>query len=117
VRSKGFLWLATRLAQAVSWSSAGNLARVEHAGYFWAAVDPARWPTDPAVVERIREGWDPTWGDRKQELVVIGMRGVMNRDALVARFESALLTDAEMADPAAWALLPDPIGAETPAAS
>jgi len=111
MRSKGFFWLATRMHQAVAWSSAGNLGRVDHAGYFWAAVDRARWPTDPAVLAQIHADWDPHFGDRKQELVVIGLRGQMDRGSLEARFEGALLTDDEMREPAAWAQLPDPIPA------
>jgi hypothetical protein len=49
----------------------------------------------------------PPWGDRRQEIVVIGAR--MNREALTAMLDGALLTDAEMAKgPGAWAALPDP---------
>jgi G3E family GTPase len=111
LRSKGFFWLASRMRQAVAWSSAGNLGRVDHAGYFWAAVDPSRWPTDPATVAQIRADWDDVYGDRKQELVVIGLRGQMDRADLVSRLEAALLCDDELSRPDAWIHLVDPLPA------
>ena len=105
LRSKGFFWLASRMRQVVAWSSAGNLGRVERVGYFWSAVAREHWPADPASVAAILQDWDPTWGDRKQELVVIGMR--VDRDALAVRFNACLLTDDEMAlGPDGWRALP-----------
>ncbi len=108
LRSKGFFWLATRSADVVGWSSAGNLGRVERVGYFWAAVSQEHWPSDPDTVAAIRRTWHPVWGDRRQELVVIGDR-TMERDVLTARLEAALLTDDEMRDPTTWSTLADPL--------
>jgi G3E family GTPase len=109
LRSKGFFWLANRGAQVVGWNLAGRLGRLEPAGYFWAGVGEEHWPTDAETVQKIRADWDPVWGDRKQELVVIGRTAKMDRRALEDRFEKALLTDEEMADPSRWASLDDPL--------
>jgi G3E family GTPase len=109
VRSKGFFWAATRPAEVIGWSQAGRLGRLDRAGWFWAAVGKEHWPTEPELVAKIEADWHPRWGDRKQELVVIGRVGAMNRAELEARFHKALLTDQEMKSEASWAKLPDPL--------
>jgi G3E family GTPase len=95
LRSKGFFWLATRMSEALSWSSAGPIGRVEHAGWFWAAVKREEWPSEEAALAEIRKNWDETWGDRGQELVFIGSG--MDEDALRAQLDACLLTQEEMA--------------------
>ncbi|UJR80508.1 zinc metallochaperone GTPase ZigA [Sandaracinus amylolyticus] len=94
LRSKGFFWLATRMSEALSWSSAGPAARVEHAGYFLAAVDRANWPSDAAFLAEIEASWDPEFGDRHQEIVFIGID--MNERALREGLDGCLLTTEEM---------------------
>ena len=101
VRSKGFFWLASHPALAGSWSQAGAVARHGPAGHWWAAVEAERWPRDPESVERILDKWVDGVGDARQELVLIGMG--MDEQALRARLDECLLTDAEMAmGPQAW---------------
>lgn len=109
LRSKGFFWVATRPAEVIGWSLAGQLGGLEHVGYFWAAVPEEHWPQDPELVAKIRADWHPRWGDRKQELVVIGRADVMDRDAIEGRFRAALLTSDEMQSEASWASMPDPL--------
>jgi len=101
VRSKGFFWLASHPTLAGSWSQAGAISRQSVAGYWWAAVEPERWPQDPEAVAMIREKWHPDVGDARQEIVLIGMN--MDETALRANLDACLLTDAEMAQgPKAW---------------
>ena len=101
VRSKGFFWLASHPAHAGSWSQAGAMARHNVAGYWWAAVPPERWPTDPESVAMIHQHWDSSVGDARQEIVLIGIG--MNETTLRVRFDACLLTDTEMAaGPHAW---------------
>lgn len=109
LRSKGFFWVATRPAEVIGWSQAGRVGRLDRAGWFWAAVPKEHWPSEPDLVAKIQTDWHPRWGDRKQELVVIGRAGAMDRRALEARFDKALLTDKEMKSEASWAKLPDPL--------
>lgn len=107
VRSKGFFWLASHPALAGSWSQAGAVARHGPAGHWWAAVEAERWPRDPESVERILDKWVDGVGDARQELVLIGMG--MDEQALRARLDECLLTDAEMAlGPQAWAQWDNP---------
>lgn len=107
VRSKGFFWLASRPAQAGSWSQAGGVCRHGLAGKWWAAVPRERWPQDEESVRLIEEQWDQDVGDARQELVLIGIG--MDRPALRARLDACLLSDAEMAQgPAGWVRMADP---------
>lgn len=110
VRSKGFFWLASRPAQAGSWSQAGGVCRHGLAGKWWAAVPRAQWPEDPESVRFILDQWDENVGDARQELVLIGM--AMDEPALRARLDACLLSDKEMAQgPSGWARMADPFPA------
>lgn len=106
-RSKGFFWLATRMRYAGSWSQAGAVTRHEKAGLWWAAVPKPNWPDHAEWVAGIQQIWQAPFGDRRQEIVLIGAN--MDEAALTAGFDACLLTDAEMAEgPEAWKSLPDP---------
>jgi len=83
VRSKGFLWLATRPDIAGNWALAGGSLDITPAG-FW---------TESAV--------------RGQTLVFIGIG--MDEPAIRATLDEALLTDEEMAaGPTVWSAFADP---------
>ncbi len=108
VRSKGFFWLATRHDDAGLWSQAGGACRIEPAGEWVAAQPQEDWPDDPEARAELARDWEEPWGDRRQEIVLIGTG--LERAQLTAMLDAALLTDDEMAlGPAAWRRLPDPI--------
>ncbi len=107
VRSKGFFWLATRMEEAGSWSLAGSTGSVDRGGLWWAAVPQEEWPSDAEAVAQIRGEWREPFGDRRQELVLIGMQ--MDEAALRAGFDRCLLNDEELAGgPDRWAHFDDP---------
>ncbi len=107
VRSKGFFWLASRMDFAASWSQAGGACRHGAAGLWWAAVDPSEWPDEPGARAEIEATMTGAYGDRRQELVYIGID--MDELALRELLDACLLTEAErMAGPSSWARLPDP---------
>jgi G3E family GTPase len=109
LRSKGFFWLATRMNDVGSWSQAGAACRTGRAGFWWAAVPRRVWPTDAETKRHIDERWREPWGDRRQELVLIGMH--MDEVALRAALEACLLTPSEVKQgPQAWGRLRDPFG-------
>jgi G3E family GTPase len=107
VRSKGFFWLASRMDFAASWSQAGGACRHGAAGLWWSAVDPSEWPDAPEARREIEAMMTGPHGDRRQELVFIGIG--MDEAALRAGLDACLLTAEERAGgPQAWAVLPDP---------
>jgi G3E family GTPase len=107
IRAKGLFWLATRMELAGFVSQAGVLRDTRAFGFFWSAVDEAEWPDDETARAEIRAQQHGPYGDRRTELVLIG-RG-LDKPALSALFEAALLTEAEFgAGPEAWARLDDP---------
>ena len=107
IRSKGLFWLVSRPDMVGNWSQAGTVARHGLAGIWWADIDPADWPSDPELLATIRGRRRQPYGDRQQELVLIGMN--MDEDALRYRLDACLLTDEELAlGPKGWRALPDP---------
>ncbi|WP_176561996.1 GTP-binding protein [Mycolicibacterium palauense] len=87
LRSKGFCWIASRPAIAAIWSQAGPNLVIEPAQY-WATTE-------------IPPG---------QEIVFIGVR--IDRAAITAQLESALLTDDELViGEQHWQRFPDPLPA------
>ena len=95
LRSKGFFWLATRHHMGINWSFAGHVARVHPAGNWLAAVSPERRPQTPDIADYVATYWQEPFGDRRQELVFIGMN--MPKDDMLRQLNAALLTDDELA--------------------
>jgi len=107
LRSKGFFWLATRMSEVGAWSQAGPACRTSRAGFWWAAAPAASWPEAPEAQAEIRRDFHEPYGDRRQELVLIGIG--MNEAALRAGFDRCLLTDAELRlGPEGWRAFGDP---------
>jgi G3E family GTPase len=108
VRSKGYFWLATRNEWAGHLSQAGGALRFEGAGHWWAATPRDRWPDDPQSRAAIESEWLPPYGDRRQELVFIGIE--LDEAAFRRRLDQCLLTEREFAaGEAAWRSYTDPL--------
>ncbi len=105
IRAKGHFWVATRPQWAAEFSLAGAMSTIRPLGLWWAAVPEERLPTHPDAQAEIARNWVEPWGDRRQELVFIGVG--MDREAICAALNAALLDTAEFT-PAAWTDLPDP---------
>ncbi|REE92419.1 CobW family GTP-binding protein [Cupriavidus plantarum] len=107
LRSKGLFWLATRMDVAGEWAQAGGVCRPGGAGAWWSALDAGDWPHDADARAEIEAEMEGPFGDRRQELVLIGRE--LDADALVALLDACLLNDDEMAaGPDAWAAYADP---------
>ena len=110
LRSKGLFWIASRPDLIALWSQAGGAGAVRWAGRWYAALPKEQWPEDEAEYQRLQGSWDPEYGDRTQELVLIGRK--MDRSALEARLDACLLTEEELRPGlAAWRTASDPFPA------
>jgi G3E family GTPase len=71
-------------------------------GLWWAAVPRQDWPVHPQFRERLESHWDSAWGDRRQELVFIGVG--MDETGVRGALDECLAS----ADPRDWSALEDP---------
>ena len=88
VRAKGFFWVATRPDWLGEVSQAGSLVRHSGVGTWWAAVPKERWPESAAFQSYLPTVWAPEFGDRRQEIVFIGIG--MDEAALRTRLDGCL---------------------------
>ncbi len=97
IRSKGLFWLASRPNKALSWGQAGGSLRAEPAGTWWAAIPEKERLYYPAYLENellIRKRWHPQFGDRMNELVIIGQD--LPKEQIITELEACLCTPAEI---------------------
>lgn len=105
IRSKGWFWIASRPDFVGELSQAGGSLAQGPVGIWWAS--PKAGKATPDVMDELRGLWDDTYGDRRQELVFIGI--AMDEAAFRARLDDCLLSDEEIAQgPDAWMGMPDP---------
>lgn len=105
VRAKGWFWLATRPDWVGDLAVAGAQTVTARMGRWWASVPKNHWPDDGRFERFVAEAWDPVWGDRRQELVFIGIG--MDEARIRARLDACLLP-VEQFTPEKWLGLRDP---------
>ncbi|ANT63450.1 4-hydroxytetrahydrobiopterin dehydratase (plasmid) [Salipiger sp. CCB-MM3] len=106
IRAKGHFWIATRPDWLAEYSLAGALSSVKPMGMWWATVPQERWPDHPQAVAYLKQHWREPFGDRRQELVFIGSG--MDKAAICAALDAALVGDEVSFAPHQWQDLPDP---------
>ena len=94
IRSKGYMWLASRNEYGCMWSQAGTSCRLEPAGKWLSEVPEDEWPVPENSKDKIKEEFDPRFGDRRQEFVVIGKD--MDKKCLEASITKCLLSEEEL---------------------
>ncbi|MEO1059125.1 MAG: GTP-binding protein [Actinomycetota bacterium] len=109
LRSKGFLWLATRPDVQALWSQAGLSVMLEPLAMWYAAMPEDEWEleTDEERAD-LEARWDPVVGDRQTEIVFIGVD--MDEAAIRERLDRCVLTGREFEKgPKKWARYRDPL--------
>lgn len=99
IRSKGLFYIASRKDQALSWSQAGGSLKAEPVGVWWASMSFKERMYYPSYVENqdyIESKWDKHFGDRLNELVIIGQD--LDKEQITLELESCLLNNYELAD-------------------
>jgi G3E family GTPase len=96
LRSKGLFWIATRPETQALWSHAGLSVSLEPVAPWFAALDPADWElVDDDDRSALDDIWDPLLGDRRTELVFIGIE--MDEPEIRRILDACVLTDEEFA--------------------
>ena len=91
VRAKGFFWIASRPDFVGEVSQAGAFVRHQGIGRWWAAIPQERWPQGANFEEVINQYWSKDYGDRRQEIVFIGLKDQMDEDAIRKRLDDCLV--------------------------
>lgn len=97
IRSKGLFWLASRPDEALNWSQAGGSLRSEKAGVWWSSMKYTERINYPAFLEHqkaIEKKWDKRFGDRENELVIIGQD--LNKVKIMLELEACLCNSDEI---------------------
>lgn len=89
LRAKGFYWIRNRPAEMGYLSVAGGMARWEFVGTWAAELLERGVIREDEIPDAVRELWEQPYGDRRQELVFIGLG--LDRDALQRDLEAALV--------------------------
>lgn len=109
-RSKGFLWLASRPGHVLLWQQSGSQIALELTGFWRAELvhnrDGKLFPEEIHHLNILLENKHPVFGDRHNELTLIGIKSA--RESFALALEAALCTEEEIA---AWQngeTFPDP---------
>jgi G3E family GTPase len=95
LRAKGVFWISSHPERSWKWSHAGLSLRVEPDALWNAAMAEADGPEVFSLLKSINASWDNTYGDRKQELVFIGIS--LDSKELDENLKECLLTEEECA--------------------
>lgn len=97
IRSKGLFWMASRPDDALNWSQAGGSLRAESAGVWWASMtfrERSQYASFLNNQQQIESRWDKRFGDRQNELVIIGQD--LNEEIIRSELENCLCTEEEI---------------------
>ncbi len=97
LRSKGLFWLASRPNDAINFSQAGSSLRAEQAGVWWASMPFAKRTQYGTFLDNqkaIEARWHKRFGDRQNELVIIGQG--LSQSQITAELQECLCTELEL---------------------
>ena len=99
IRSKGLFWIASRKNDALNWSQAGGSLKADKAGVWWSSMpygDRIKYEGFVDNQKDIESKWDKRFGDRQNELVIIGQG--MEKETIIKEMEACLCTEKEIRD-------------------
>lgn len=91
VRAKGFFWLSSRPDFVGEVSQAGAFVRHQGIGRWWAAIPKNNWPEGSQFEEVIKQYWTNDYGDRRQEIVFIGLKSQMDEATIRKQLDECLV--------------------------
>ncbi len=93
IRAKGFFWVTSQPDDVGEVAQAGAFVKHQKIGRWWAAIPRDKWPVGEEFENILRQYWTDEYGDRRQEIVFIGLVHQMDEADLRARLDAALATD------------------------
>ena len=91
IRAKGFFWISSRPNFVGEVSQAGAFVRHQGIGKWWATVNEEQWPDDKSFRLNINKIWAKGYGDRRQEIVFIGLKNEMNESLIKNKLNGFLI--------------------------
>ncbi len=107
LRAKGFFWLSSRPDFVGEISQAGAFVRHKGIGRWWASIPKNQWPDPVAVEEVVKQYWTTEYGDRRQEIVFIGLKDQINTNDIRKKLDECLVKD-YLSNPKVFQKLQDP---------
>ncbi len=107
-RSKGFAWLASRHNRIAEWSHGGRFLEILPSTEWYCLTPMKSWDLAPEQVLMIKKDFEGIYGDRRQEIVFIGIG--MKIDVITETLNSCLISEKEFAMKVEdWKFFPDPL--------
>ena len=91
IRAKGFFWLCSRPDFVGELSQAGAFVHHQGIGRWWAAIPKNRWPDGEDFDNVIKQYWTKDYGDRRQEIVFIGLKDEINENDIRKKLDDCLV--------------------------
>lgn len=92
IRAKGFYWIATDSNYLYEYAQARvNVSFGQRVGNWWVVAPQEYWPSDQAGIDEIEKLFVGEYGDRRQEIVFIGVD--MDKDEIYQNLNSCLISD------------------------
>ena len=93
IRAKGFFWLSTRPDFVGEVSQAGAFVRYQGIGRWWAAIPINQWPDGSDFQKVMKQYWIKNYGDRRQEIVFIGLKDDMDQEIIKNTLDKCLVSN------------------------
>ena len=97
MRAKGYIWLATNMFMCGMLNIVGDIKTLEPKTIWWSSIRTSKWGENKKEIELVKQAVKPVWhgeyGDRRIELVFIGM--TMDKESITKALDACLLSDEE----------------------
>ena len=91
LRTKGFFWISSRPDFVGEVSQAGAFVRHQGIGRWWATIPEDRWPKKDTFQKSIEKYWNNEFGDRRQQIVFIGLKSEMDVKNIKEKLDNCLI--------------------------
>ena len=111
IRTKGFFWIASRPDFVAEVSQAGAFVRYQKIGRWLISVPEEQRPQGEEFDKTIKEYWNEDYGDRRQQIVFIGLKNEMDENDIRKQLDECLAQDWSSNHSQIWDNVHDPFSA------